>query len=131
MTTRFLKVCIILGLAVSNVALAQSKNKKPQPVAQNTSVDTLSSSRVGTDGPTLSFDAGDAPAQKDERGTLKFSDGSLNPTSKKGTPEPIATNDTAPDEQGFKSYLGYPAHEFALLTGVDSISTTFSYQSKD
>ncbi|MBY0386293.1 hypothetical protein K2X05_14140 [bacterium] len=131
MMMRFLKVCILLGLAVSSVAQGQSKSKKPQPAAQNTSTDVLSSSRVGSDGPTLNFDTGDAPAQKDDRGTLKFSDGSLNPPSKKGTPEPIVTNDTAPDEQGFKSYLGYPMHEVTLLNGVDSISATFSYRTQD
>jgi hypothetical protein len=92
--------------------------------------DPLAESRVGSDGPALTFDTSDAPASKDDRPTIRFSDGSQNTNSKKQEPV-IATNETPPDEEGFKSYLGYPMHEVVLLTGLDSISATFSYGAQD
>lgn len=129
----YVKTLTTLIVSIMFLALplnAQVKNKKSKAPESATQPVDLKASQVGDTGPVLTFDAGDAPAQKDDRGTLKFTDGSLNPSSKEQS-KAMPTNETPPDEQGFKSYIGYPAHEFALLTGVDSISATFSYQNQD
>lgn len=103
-----------------------AKKSEPPPATVSVSSD---GDHVGSSGPVLKFDAADAPANKESRPAMKFTE----PTVSAGAPSvaPIATNDTPADEQGFKTYIGYPKHELILLTQADSISATFSYLGQD
>lgn len=93
----------------------------------------IDKSAIGSQGPQLKFNTEAAPTNTDHRETIKFKGmDDYSNTSKKTeeAPKPILEFSSNEDE-GFKSYIGYPKHEIHVLAGSDNIAATWGYNGQD
>lgn len=94
----------------------------------------IDKSAIGSQGPQLKFNTEAAPTNTDHRETIKFKgmdDYSNTANSKKAddTPKPILEFSSNEDE-GFKSYIGYPKHEIQILAGSDQVAADWGYDGR-
>jgi hypothetical protein len=83
---------------------------------------------VGSSGPTLNFSTeGGTPDNTDHRDTIQFK-GLSAPTQEATQPQ---VEIKATEDEGFKTYIGYPKHQLALIDSYGTLSATWNYNGQD
>ncbi len=134
---------ITLSAALFSIAAAAQPRKRMDKMDKASSgaikvepgtADLTTQNAVGPTGPPLKFSTDDAPTNTDHRETIKFKgmDTYTTPSGKGDeTPQPILEASATEDDDGFKSYIGYPKHEIHLINGFDNVAATWGYDGQD
>lgn len=112
---------VVIAATVSFTASAEVTQK---PAAK----EPAKAETVGGAGPVLKFNTeGGTPDNTDHRDLIKFK-GITAPTTE--TAEPVKES-MATEDEGFKTYLGYPKHQLALIDQYGTLSATWNYNGQD